>query len=206
VKAEFAIADPLMLEVTSIIDAAAASLILRDLATKDPETYAHSERVSKLAVLIGHELHLDEDDLETLRVGALLHDIGKISVNAGVLTKPEKLESHEFEHVRTHSEFGFDFLLAVPGLERYAFIARSHHERWDGSGYPDRLAGEDIPLLARIVAVADSVDVMFQGRAYQKRRAPRAILDEISRSVRTHFDPMVVNALMSVWQAGELPL
>ncbi len=205
-KAEFAIVDPLMLNVTSIIDSAAASLILRDLATKDPETYTHSERVSKLAVLIGHELHLGGDDLETLRVGALLHDIGKISVNNGVLTKPEKLESDEFAHVRTHSEFGFEFLLVVPGLERYASIARSHHERWDGSGYPDRLSGEDIPLLARIVAVADSVDVMLQGRTYQKRRTPRAILAEITGSVRKHFDPMVVNALMSVWQAGELPL
>lgn len=191
---------------SSVLDSAAAGLVLRMLAQRDPDTYAHSERVSRLVQRIGEELHLSPDDLETLRIGALLHDIGKISVNLGILNKPSKLENFEFDLVKNHTVLGFEFLQHVPGLERFALIARSHHERYDGKGYPDALFGEDIPFLARIVAVADSLDVMLNGRVYQKRRTPRDIILEVSRNVKTHFDPQVVNALMNVWQSGALPL
>ncbi len=193
-------------DLLGVLDSAAAGLMLRMLAQRDPDTYAHSERVSRLVLRIGEELHLTPDELETLRLGALLHDIGKISVNLGILNKPSKLESHEFTLVKNHTVLGFEFLQNMPGLERFASIARSHHERFDGGGYPDGLLGEEIPFLARVVAVADSLDVMLNGRVYQQRRSPRDIVLEVSRNVRTHFDPLVVNALMNAWQAGTLPL
>ena len=193
-------------DLSGVLDSAAAGLVLRMLAQRDPDTYAHSERVSRLVVRIGEELHLTPDELETLRLGALLHDIGKISVNLGILNKPSKLESHEYVLVQNHTVLGFEFLQNVPGLERFALIARSHHERFDGKGYPDLLFAEDIPFLARIVAVADSLDVMLNGRVYQKRRTPRDIILEVSKNIGTHFDPQVVNALMNVWQSGALPL
>jgi HD-GYP domain-containing protein (c-di-GMP phosphodiesterase class II) len=136
----------------------------------------------------------------------LLHDIGKISVNLGILNKPSKLELHEFALVKNHTVLGFEFLRHMPGLERFAPIARSHHEHFDGTGYPDALSGDEIPFLARIIAVADSLDVMLNGRVYQKRRTPRDIILEVSKHTNSHFDPQVVNALMSVWQSGALPL
>ncbi len=194
------------LDFSSVLDSAAAGLVLRMLAQRDPDTYAHSERVSRLVQRIGEELHLSPDDLETLRIGALLHDIGKISVNLGILNKPSKLESYEFDLVKNHTVLGYEFLQNVPGLERFALIARSHHERFDGKGYPDGLTGENIPFLARIVAIADCLDVMLNGRVYQKRRTARDIILEVSKNISTHFDPQVVNALMNVWQSGALPL
>jgi putative nucleotidyltransferase with HDIG domain len=193
-------------DVSGVLDSAAAGLVLRMLAQRDPDTYAHSERVSRMVVRIGEELHLSQTDLEILRLGALLHDIGKISVNLGILNKPSKLEAAEYDLVKNHTVLGDEFLQHVPGLEKYAQIARSHHERFDGLGYPDGLVGEQIPFLARVVAVSDSLDVMLNGRIYQKRRTPREIILEVSKNVRTHFDPTVVNALMSVWQSGALPL
>ncbi len=193
-------------DLSSVMDSAAAGLILRMLAQRDPDTYAHSERVSRLVVQIGEELHLSPDELETLRLGALLHDIGKISVNLGILNKPSKLEVYEFALVKNHTVLGFEFLQHMPGLERFAPIARSHHERFDGTGYPDALSGDEIPFLARIIAVADSLDVMLNGRVYQKRRTPRDIILEISKNVGSHYDPQVVNALMNAWQSGVLPL
>jgi putative nucleotidyltransferase with HDIG domain len=193
-------------DVSSVLDSASAGLVLRMLAQRDPDTYAHSERVSRIVVRIGQELNLLPEELEVLRLGALLHDIGKISVNLGILNKPSKLEMDEFDKVKNHTLLGFEFLQHVPGLEKYASIARSHHERFDGRGYPDGLTGENIPFLARVVAVADSLDVMLNGRVYQKRRTPREIILEVSSSAKTHFDPQVVIALMNIWQSGALPL
>jgi putative nucleotidyltransferase with HDIG domain len=198
--------DEIGFDVSGVLDSASAGLVLRMLAQRDPDTYAHSERVSRMVVQLGQELHLSADQLEVLRLGALLHDIGKISVNLGILNKPSKLELEEFDKVKNHTVLGFEFLQHLPGLEKYASIARSHHERFDGQGYPDGLMGENIPFLARIVAVADSLDVMLNGRIYQKRRTPREIILEVSSSAKTHFDPQVVIALMNIWQTGALPL
>ncbi|MFN3265731.1 MAG: HD-GYP domain-containing protein [Deinococcales bacterium] len=198
--------DELEFGLSGVLDSAAAGLVLNILAQHDPDTYAHSERVSKLVVRIGQELHLCTEELEELRLGALLHDIGKISVNLGILHKPSKLAIAEFDKIKSHTVLGEEFLNHIPGLEKFAAIARSHHERFDGTGYPDGLVGQDIPMLARIVAVADGLDVMFNGRVYQKRRTPREIILEISKSIYSHFDPQVVNALMNAWQSGALPL
>ena len=182
-----------------------AARLCEEMARRDPVTLAHSERVAKIALGIGEELQLSAADLEDLRLSALLHDIGKIAVRGALLSKPEKLSNHDFAWVKSHTEVGFELLRNIPGLERFAPTARWHHERWDGTGYPDRLRGEATPRVSRIVALADSVDVMLHGRSYQTARDPKEVILEVRRSAGSHFDPTVVNALMSAWMGGLLP-
>jgi putative nucleotidyltransferase with HDIG domain len=182
-----------------------AARLIEEMARRDPLTYAHSERVARVAAGIGDELHLSAHDLEDLRTGAMLHDIGKIAVSGSLLSKTERLSKGEFARVKSHTEMGYELLSNVPGLERFAPVARWHHERWDGTGYPDRKRLEDTPLHSRIVALADSVDVMLHGRHYQTARDPREVILEVRRSSGSHFDPLVVNALMSAWMGGLLP-
>ncbi len=189
----------------SVMDSAVAGFVLRNLHQKDLETYQHSERVSKYALVIGRALGLLPEELERLRLAGLLHDIGKIAVNMAILSKPKKLEHHEMATVRNHTELGQEFLLSVPGLERYAQVARSHHERWDGSGYPDGLRDQDIALSARIVAIADAFDVMTQGRVYSKRKTSLEIANALIAERGRHFDPRVVDALLEVWREGLIP-
>jgi putative two-component system response regulator len=147
-----------------------AEQIIEQMARLDPLTYAHSERVARIAVGIGTELQWSSSDLEELRLSAMLHDIGKIAINGSLLKKSEQLSNTEFARVKNHAELGYTLLCNIPGLERFAPVARWHHERWDGNGYPDRLVGVAVPLTARIVALADSVDVMLNGRHYQSAR------------------------------------
>ncbi len=189
----------------SVMDSAVAGFVLRNLHQKDLQTYEHSERVAKYAVAIGQAIGFLQEDLERLRLGALLHDIGKIAVNLAILSKPKKLEKHEMATVRNHTEVGQEFLLSVPGLERYAQVARSHHERWDGTGYPDGLREQDISLSARIVALADAFDVMTRGRAYSDRKNPQDIADALMLERGRHFDPVVVDALLMAWREGLMP-
>jgi putative nucleotidyltransferase with HDIG domain len=189
----------------SVMDSAVAGFVLRNLHQKDLETYQHSERVAKYALVIGRALGLMPEELERLRLAGLLHDIGKIAVNMAILSKPKKLEHHEMATVRNHTELGQEFLLSVPGLERYAQVARSHHERWDGTGYPDGLRNQDIALSARIVALADAFDVMTQGRAYSQRKTPGDIANALIAERGRHFDPRVVDALLEVWREGLIP-
>ena len=182
-----------------------AGQITEQMCRLDPLTYAHSERVARIAVGIGAELQLTNHDLEDLRLSAMLHDIGKIAINGSLLSKTEQLSNTEFARVKNHAELGYTLLCNLPGLERFAPVARWHHERWDGQGYPDRLVGEAAPLNARIVALADSVDVMLNGRHYQTARDPKDVILEVRRSTGSHFDPAMVNALMSAWMGGLLP-
>ena len=182
-----------------------AGQIIEQMARLDPLTYAHSERVARIAVGIGVELQLAAADLADLRLSAMLHDIGKIATNGSLLSKTEQLSNTEFARVKNHAELGYTLLCNIPGLERFAPVARWHHERWDGNGYPDRLVGDAVPLSARIVALADSVDVMLNGRHYQSARDPQEVILEVRRSMGSHFDPAMVNALMSAWLGGLLP-
>ena len=179
--------------------------ITEQMARLDPLTYAHSERVARIALGIGAELQLPDDDLEELRLSAMLHDIGKIAIKGSLLSKTEQLSNSEFARVKNHAELGYTLLCNLPGLERFAPVARWHHERWDGQGYPDRLVGGAAPRNARIVALADSVDVMLNGRHYQSARDPQEVILEVRRSMGSHFDPVMVNALMSAWMGGLLP-
>ena len=165
------------------------------LDARDPYTAGHSERVSIFAVAMGEELKLDSDARETLRLGALLHDIGKIGVPDEVLRKSGALTAAEFEIIKTHPTAGARILRSIPFLAPHIPIVELHHERPDGLGYPYGLRGDEIPLFARIVHVADAFDAMTSARAYRPARAAAEGLRELWRCAGTQFDAEVVHAL-----------
>jgi ribonuclease P protein subunit RPR2 len=171
------------------------------IETRDAYTGGHVERVAEYSVKIGHELGWDEDQLMTLELGALLHDIGKIGVDDGVLRKPAKLDPDEWEHMQRHPELGAHMLRDVPFLQQSLSCVLYHHERYDGRGYPYRLTGEAIPLEARIVSVADTYDAMTSDRPYRKGLDGSVALEEIARCAGTQFDPLVVQAFLRVVDA-----
>ena len=170
------------------------------LDARDPYTAGHSERVSALSVAVGRHLELSEDDVEVLRLGALLHDIGKVGVPDEVLRKPGALTAEEFEAIKLHPTLGARILRSVPFLAPHIPIVELHHERPDGSGYPHQFRGEEIPLLARIVHVTDAFDAMTSARAYRPGRSTAEALRELWRCAGAEFDAEVVQAL-----AGTLP-
>jgi putative nucleotidyltransferase with HDIG domain len=184
---------------TAAIRALAAALDARD-----PYTAGHSERVSVLSVATGRAMNLPAADLEVLRLGALLHDIGKIGVPDEVLRKPGPLTRSEFETIKQHTVLGARILRTVPFLAPHVPIVELHHERLDGRGYPHGLVGDATPLLARIVHVADAYDAMTSARAYRRERPASEALAELQACVKTDFDPDVVNALVTALPAVTL--
>lgn len=167
------------------------------LDARDPYTAGHSERVSRYAVAMGEELNLADDQLETLRLGALLHDIGKIGVPDEVLQKPGVLTAAEFESIKTHPVAGARILRSIPFLAQHIPIVELHHERPDGLGYPYGLHGDEIPLPARIVHVADAFDAMTSARAYRSGRIPVEAIAELRKCSGTDFDGPSVEALIA---------
>ena len=165
------------------------------LDARDPYTAGHSERVSALSVLIARQLALSEAEVDIIRLGALLHDIGKIGVADHILRKPGPLSADEFEQIRRHPGLGARILRKVPFLEPHLAIVELHHERPDGKGYPFGLLGDNIPLDARIVHVADAFDAMTSARAYRPARAAAVALVELQRYSGSQFDPASVDAL-----------
>jgi putative nucleotidyltransferase with HDIG domain len=165
------------------------------LDARDPYTAGHSERVSALSVLIARQLSLSEAEVDIIRLGALLHDIGKIGVADHILRKPGPLSADEFEQIRRHPGLGARILRKVPFLEPHLAIVELHHERPDGKGYPFGLLGDNIPLDARIVHVADAFDAMTSARAYRPARAAQVALVELQRYSGTQFDSASVDAL-----------
>jgi putative nucleotidyltransferase with HDIG domain len=172
------------------------------LDARDPYTAGHSERVSALSVLIARNMHLSETDVDIIRLGALLHDIGKIGVSDHVLRKPGPLSADEFEQIRRHPGLGARILRKVPFLEPHLGIVELHHERPDGKGYPFGLLGDNIPLEARIVHVADAFDAMTSARAYRPARAASVALVELQRYSGSQFDPATVEALRTALAAS----
>jgi putative nucleotidyltransferase with HDIG domain len=168
------------------------------LDARDPYTAGHSERVSALSVLIGRQMRLGDADLDVLRLGALLHDIGKIGLSDEVLRKPGALSPDEFEQIRRHPVLGARILRQVPFLAPHLPIVELHHERPDGRGYPLGLRGDDIPPAARIVHVADAFDAMTSARAYRPARGQAEAVAELQRYSGTQFDPASVMALLTV--------
>ena len=172
---------------------------IRALATaldaRDPYTAGHSERVSVLSVAIGRGLGLPADDVEVLRLGALLHDIGKIGVPDDVLRKPAALTAAEFDAIKQHPVLGARILRSVPFLAPHLPIVELHHERPDGRGYPHGMRGDDIPLAARIVHVADAYDAITSARAYRGARPSGDALKELWRCAGTEFHAEIVSAL-----------
>ena len=190
-----------------VIGALAAALDARD-----PYTAGHSQRVAELSVLLAWEMQLSEEDRETLRLGALLHDVGKIGISDSVLRKPGKLTQEEFDHIKLHPVLGARILRPLAFLAPHLPVVELHHERLDGRGYPLGLRGDDIPLFARIVHVADAFDAMTSARAYRPARPAAEAMAELWRNVGTDFDPRVVQAMAAVWDTkliqsgGESPL
>lgn len=165
------------------------------LEAKDSYTSGHSIRVSRYAVQTGLHLGFTGERLEEIRMGAELHDIGKIGTREAVLNKPGPLTTEEFQHIIEHTTLG-ERILAPLARENPTVlrIVRNHHERLDGAGFPDRLRGEEIPFEARIVCVVDAFDAMTTNRAYRDPRPPEEAFEELARCVGTHFDPDVVRA------------
>jgi putative nucleotidyltransferase with HDIG domain len=166
------------------------------LDARDPYTAGHSERVSSLSVMIGRVMKLGTEELEVLRLGALLHDIGKIGVSDEILRKNGPLTADEFEQIKRHPALGARILRQVPFLAPHLPIVELHHERPDGRGYPFGLRGEEIPLEARIVHVADAFDAMTSARAYRAARPAAAAFAELERFSGTQFDAASVDALV----------
>ena len=165
---------------------------------KDLYTLGHVRRVATYAVMVGKEIGLSSLDLRNLALGAQMHDVGKLGVPDRILTKPGPLEAAEFEIIKRHARRGYEIAMQVKALRSAAEAIHLHHERFDGTGYPLGLAGDRIPLHARIVSVADAFDAMTSGRVYQKAVTSEEAFAELRRCAGSHFDPAVVEAFARV--------
>jgi HD-GYP domain-containing protein (c-di-GMP phosphodiesterase class II) len=174
--------------------------LARTIEAKDPYTGGHTERVSDYALMIARELHFSTEELRAVETGGVIHDIGKIGVRDEILLKPGRLNAEEWAEMRRHPEIS-SYILGELGLPEIAKdMARSHHERFDGDGYPDGLVGEAIPLAARVLSVADTLDAMTSDRPYRSRRRFDEALEELRRNAGSQFCPRVVAALLASYE------
>jgi hypothetical protein len=174
--------------------------LAQTIELRDPYTAGHAERVTEYALLLADELKLPAQARHHIEIGGPLHDIGKIGVRDSVLCKPGRLSDDEFDHMKSHTVKGAAILGTIPDLEAVLPIVRNHHERWDGRGYPDRLAGKEIPLVSRIVAVADAFDAMTSNRPYRSRLSIEAALEQLRQGTGAQFDPDCARAFLSLGQ------
>ena len=171
---------------------------------KDPYTRGHSDRVTRYSLLIAKELKLDQTFMETLQVSAQLHDVGKIGIEDHILKKPGALTEEEFEVMKTHTTKGANILRPVTQLAEMLPGIELHHEALDGRGYPYGLKGDQIPMLARVIAVADTFDALTTNRPYQQAHTPEQALQIIKNLAGKRLDPAAVNALLAVYERGEI--
>ncbi len=175
--------------------------MVRSLEAKDPSTASHSERATAIALDIAKELGLPEGERDLLTLGGKLHDIGKVGIPDAVLLKPGELDEEEWALMRSHPEVGVRILSPMlPFLGPIEDMVLHHHERWDGQGYPKGLKGEEIPLLARILAVADTYEALTADRPYRRGLTPEEAMDYLRREAGRRYDPKVVRALERAWQ------
>jgi putative nucleotidyltransferase with HDIG domain len=167
---------------------------------RDPYVMEHSLNVARYAELIAKELGLPAEKTELVRKAGLLHDIGKLAIPDAILFKPEKLTGEEYIQIKDHVITGADLIYGCHSLRPLIPIIKHHHESYDGSGYPDGLAGEIIPLEARILGVSDALEAMASDRPYRKGRTPQGIVEELKKWSGKQFDPMVVDAFIRVVQ------
>lgn len=179
---------------------------VRTLELFDSYTESHSDQVSKLCIEIGRGLNLSQNELRKLYWSALVHDIGKIGLKPKILNKKTQLTDAEFDHIRSHSTLGYSVLIKSKGLEEIANIVRSHHERWDGSGYPDKLVGHEIPYLAQIIHVCDAVSAMASDRVYSKGKNETEILNELIDGVGKQFSPKIAKFMIDYIRDGKLTI
>ncbi len=178
--------------------------LAKSLEARDEYTRGHSERVCQVSLRIGERMGLSPEALEEVRVGTLLHDIGKIGVRDAILNKPGKLTDEEFEQMKQHTLIGYEICKPLNLSEGVLMLIRNHHERLDGTGYPDGLKGGELPLPLRIVCVADAFDAMSSRRPYRGIMSHQAIMGELSRNAGIQFDPVIVETLKQLIAEGAL--
>jgi HD-GYP domain-containing protein (c-di-GMP phosphodiesterase class II) len=170
---------------------------------KDPYIRGHQERTSDVAATLAEEMGLSPDRVRGTRLAGLVHDLGKAGISKRILNKPGKLTEEEFAEIKEHPPLGSMMIASeVEALQQLVPIVRHHHERFDGKGYPDGLAGDEIPLEARILAVVDAFDAMTHERSYRKALSREEALAEVKRGAGTQFDPAVVDVFLA-WAAME---
>ena len=171
---------------------------------KDPYTRGHSERVAAYAATIASEMGLPAAEVERIRLSALLHDVGKIGVDDRIIRKPTALSEEEFQLMKTHPIKGAAIMSAIPQLADVIPGMKYHHEKWGGGGYPEGLKGEEIPLQARIVTVADTFDAMTTTRPYQQAMENDYVVERIKQFAGIRYDPAVIDAFVRAYEKGEL--
>jgi len=173
-------------------------ILRQTVEAKDPYTRGHSDRVSAFMVLIGKRLGLDEETLNILKIGGLFHDIGKIGVPDQILLKEAKLDDDEYSQIKQHPIIGVHILGEAKIFQDVIPIVHHHHERYDGNGYPSRLAGEEIPYIARICSVADTFDAMTSRRSYRDALPLETVIDEMRRNTGTQLDPNITPVFLDI--------
>lgn len=172
--------------------------LVRMAAMREQGADRHSARVAVLAVATGEKLGLSDEQLLILRYAAELHDIGKVAISETILGKLGQLSEQELQILRRHATIALEILASIQPLQPTLPLIKHHHERWDGTGYPDGLAGEEIPLGARIIAVAEAYDILTHGAPWKQAISPEEAKAEIRRCAGTQFDPRVVEAFVQV--------
>jgi len=212
-----------LLEINTLIDFCAASLessLLRDelnqvfvkmietivgtVEAKDSYTYGHSERVCRYATVIGEEMQLSSEQQKNLIVSALCHDIGKIAIPDAIIKKPARLNFDEYEDMKTHPSVGAAIVRNIPDVEKFIGGIKHHHERWNGTGYPDGLQGDSIPLFARIIAIVDSFDAMTSGRSYTGFVDGTVAAERLVAEGNELFDPEILQIFATACQQGRI--
>lgn len=171
---------------------------------KDPYTHGHSERVSSYSMAISRHLEINQEEVFRVHIAAILHDVGKLGVRESILNKPGGLSDEEFEVMRQHPAIGAQIMSPIRMLKDIIPGIRNHHETWDGTGYPDSLEGEQIPMVARIIGVADTFDAMTTNRPYQQAMTLEYVLAKMRSMSGSRFDPVVVDAFMAAVEAGDI--
>lgn len=209
-KEDLKLADALAANVSSGIECAmlldkqrnlflnTVTILAQAVELRDIYTGGHTNRVTAIALLLANEAKMTKDELEKIRTGTPLHDIGKIGIDDAILRKPSKLTDEESEIMKQHTTKGAAIIMLVPDLIEIIPIVRSHHERWDGKGYPDGLMGEKIPRIARVVTIADAMDAMVSDRPYRKGLSLEKAFEEIGKGRNTQFDPDLVDVFVGM--------
>jgi putative two-component system response regulator len=180
------------------------AVLANAIEVRDQYTRGHVERVMAYAFAIAEHLNRSELDREQLRFGAILHDIGKIHIRETTLCKNDTLTPDEWSEVKLHPSTGAEMIKDIPYLLPAIPVVRYHHERWDGQGYPEGLSGEEIPLVARIVTIADGFDAITTDRPYSLARSLEQARQEIIRGSGSRYDPIVVEAFQNAWETGRI--
>lgn len=175
--------------------------LFRILTIRQKDVALHSSRVAEIAVFIGKIVNLSAPELRSLLYGTMFHDLGKLAISDDILLSLDSLSPKERKIIQDHPRYGYDLLKHHQRFGSIAYISLLHHERWDGKGYPSRLSGENIPLLARICAIADAYEAITADRPYRKGKNPNQALEELLRNKGTQFDPHLIDVFSSNFEA-----